>query len=87
MPIIPIDQFVRKRGTFAPVPRNEGTPPVEQPGLLGSAFSLCVATVRSDFTATAGLIAETFGYDEAAQGFYNRAHELAQERDQIQRRV
>ncbi len=61
--------------------------PREEPGLVGSAFSRGVKTVQSDFTATAGLVSQGLGFDEAAQGFYNRAAEIAQERDAIGRRV
>lgn len=56
-------------------------------GLVGSAFARGVGTVKSDFTAAAGLVSQGLGFDEVAQGFYNRAAELSQETAGIERRV
>lgn len=87
------DFFKNADPTQGPAPRNAGMvsidsffgPPREEPE--PSALKRGALTVGSDFTATAGLVADVFGYDEAAQGFYNRAAEIAASRDVIPRRV
>ena len=51
--------------------------PVEPPGMVESAIKRGTLNTASDFTNTAGLIAETLGSDEYAQGFYEKAEEFA----------
>ena len=52
-------------------------PPVEPPGMVESALKRGSLNTASDFTNTAGLIAETLGSDEYARGFYEKAEEFA----------
>ena len=86
MAFVPLSELNRTRGTFVPLARN-APKQEEEHGFFGAPFTRGLLTVQSDFTAATGLLADAFGYDEAAQGFYNRADELAKESAAIPRRV
>ena len=58
-----------------PVPTEASTEP---PGTVESALKRGALNTASDFTNTAGLVAEAFGGDEYAQGFYEKATEFAE---------
>jgi len=98
MPLVSLEEFLAERDPIPPqrlpdgrvrVSLNAlgGPEPEPEPGFFGAPFKRGLKTVQSDFTAVGGLVADVFGYDEAAQGFYNRAAELSEEAGAITRRV
>ncbi len=66
------------------VPWMETPPaaPIEPPGMVESALKRGTLNTASDFTNTAGLIAEALGSDEYARGFYEKAEEFATRSEQ-----
>ena len=68
------------------VPWMQPLPPApeEPPGLVESAIKRGGLNTASDFTNTAGLIAETLGSDEYAASFYEKATEFATRAEKYQ---